>query len=380
MSKISASLGGSLTGRTARRRLRLDRWLQRAAATPARRRDGVASVAARRCLAPQVERRARRRPRGDCGAAATTCAVAVAAASAAAAARRRRAVARRARARARGAVAALKKPMGGFQAWRPSRGARACSHTLGPLEVQACQTLALQAFAAKGEPNLNRKKPSDRIPLRPQCSRHVSSGFEGLSRPAAPPRLAASATRRRRRARGGRGLGLGLGGRRERVELRPRAGPGPPAPRAPARRPRPAPGDAHEFEPRGLIHDLPDGLAIDGTERGALVRLRRAVGLGPLDAHGAAGAVDVQLDAELALEGHCDFLGHDASMGRGPPRGRQPERARPERDRIIEPKLAACKILTSVSGCLRLAVLNGLRTTSGPHPARRAPTPAPRAA
>ena len=70
----------------------------------------------------------------------------------------------------------------------------------------------------------------------------------------------------------------------------------------------------HECEPRGLVLALPDGLAIDGTERGALVRLRRAVGLGPLDAHRAAGAVDVQFDAELALESHSGFLGHAGNV------------------------------------------------------------------
>ena len=103
--------------------------------------------------------------------------------------------------------------------------------------------------------------------------------------------------------------------RRPRVELRPRA-----LDRVlrhlerQHERPRRRLEALHECELRGLIHNLPDGLAIDGTERGALVRLRRAVGFGALDAHRAAGAVEVQLDAELALEGHCGFLGHDENQ------------------------------------------------------------------
>ena len=91
------------------------------AALPRRRRDGAASVAARRGLAPQVERRTRRLPRGDCGAAVTTCAVAAASASGIGSG-------------SGSAAAAMTRPRA--RAWRPSRGPSVQHSWLGRLRCK----------------------------------------------------------------------------------------------------------------------------------------------------------------------------------------------------------------------------------------------------
>ena len=101
---------------------------------------------------------------------------------------------------------------------------RAC-YTLGPLEVQACQTLGLAGFAAKGEPNLN---PKEAIRSHPLAAAMLARELGGRAPGPRPAAAEGPSTRRRRGARDGRGLGLGLlrrdlGGRRERIQLRPRA-------------------------------------------------------------------------------------------------------------------------------------------------------------